>query len=174
MSVHRRFAWSTGALVALLAQPGIAAAQGRFEPVSVDTIGTIRGLQVVTVRDTTQRVCYALFVMQPPVPQGTARDNGGPVSLADAIARRNHQLNELSNAYERSLTTNVPGLPMPDPLRQQAELQIVQSDFERTVRARELELLRDWIEELAGAPRLAVSGPVPCGGDPKPAAPVQK
>jgi hypothetical protein len=171
MSAHRTLGWRAGAIVALLSHAAIGSAQTRFEPLAVDTIGAIRGLQVVTVRDNTQRVCYALFVMQPPAAPAAAADGGATPSLADAIARRNHQLDELSTAYERSLTTNVPGLPMPNPLRQQWELQKVQSEFDRTVRERELRILRDWLEEIAGGPRLAVSGPVPCGGEQKPPAP---
>jgi hypothetical protein len=148
-------------LFALAADPAGLRAQGRFEAVTQDPVVAVPGLQIVTVHDHAQNVCYTVFVMRVARPLANP-SRGEPTSVEDAAARRDHRLSQLSVEFQRGLPGAVPATLGSDPLRYQWEAQKIQSEFERALREAELARLERWLEQIASAPKLAVSGPVAC------------
>src|SRR5206468_3736089 len=165
MSLRRQVLVGSGAAAALLMGGVIVGAQSRFEPVTRDTLSALPGLQIITVRDRAQAVCYTVFMIES---SRVARDAPAfaPPNVQDAAAARDRRLNELSAEFERALPGARPAMVGPDPLKYAWEGQKAQSEFERALRENEFRRLADWLEQIATGPRLAVAGPVPCSATP--------
>jgi hypothetical protein len=56
----------------------------------------------------------------------------------------------------------MPGTLGPDSLKYQWEGQKAQAEFEHVLREAELAPVQALLDQIAGAPRLAVAGPAPC------------
>jgi hypothetical protein len=137
-------------------------AQARFRALGRETFGN---LEVVTMLDTAQNACYLLFVTEPGMRTGSAQDEQ-PYDVSGAAALRDQRLAELNDAYLQSFRTLTPGIAPVTELWYSWEAQKAISDFERVVRENELTWLASQIERAAAGPKLAVSGPAPCGAQP--------
>jgi hypothetical protein len=165
MSRRQRLLVGGSILCALLTGGAELGAQGRFAAVTRDTIAAVPGLQIVTIRDTVQEACYVLFMIEGPrLP--TIQPHAESATLEAAAAFRDHQLQELSTEFERALYAPVPAVPAPNMLRYEWEGQKVQSEFDRAFLESQFARLEDWLAQIAKGPRLAVSGPAPCGPRP--------
>jgi hypothetical protein len=165
MSRRQALLVGASALCALLTGGAELRAQGRFVAVTRDTITAVPGLQIVTIRDTVQEACYVLFMIegaQPPTIQPPADF----ATLEAAAALRDHRLQELSTEFERALFAPVPAVPAPNRLQFEWEGQKAQSEFDRVFLKSEFARLEDWLVLIAHGPKLAVSGPAPCGPPP--------
>jgi hypothetical protein len=138
-----------------------ATAQGRFRAIGNDNIAAAQPLQVVTVRDDAQDVCYLVFLFQPER-SAAGRPDAERVDIAGAITSRDRRLAELSDAYEKAFLTPAPVIPPLNLLRFEWEGWKVQSEYERAVRERELTRLELALERIAAMPAMTVSGPVSC------------
>lgn len=164
MSKRQALLVGASALCALLTGGAELRAQGRFVAVTRDEITAVPGLQVVTIRDTVQEACYVLFMIEgarPPTIQPPEF-----ATLEAAAALRDQRLQELSTEFERALYAPVPAVPAPNTLQYEWEGQKAQSDFDRAFLRSEFARLEDWLAQIAAGPRLAVSGPAPCGATP--------
>ena len=139
----------------------------RFDAARRETVAAIQGLDVVTIRDTVLNACYTLFIMEPAV-QPVRPVRADPASLQDLAEERDRRLSGLLVEYERSQYAAVPGFPVPNPLRYAWEGNKVQGEYERRLRDKEINRLEEQLAHIASAPRLAVTGPVPCGAPPAP------
>jgi hypothetical protein len=146
----------------VLLTSGALGAQARFEAMSRDAVAAVPGLQVITIRDNTLNACYTLFVIDAapplqPLPPIETR------SVQNAAAERDRRLSELSTELEKTRSTVVAGTLGPDILKYEWEGQKVQSEFERVLLENEVTRLEAPLKRIADAPKLAVSGPAPCG-----------
>jgi hypothetical protein len=139
----------------------------RFDAARRETVAAIQGLDVVTIRDTVLNACYTLFIMESVV-QPVRPVRADPASLQDLAEERDRRLSALLVEYERSQYAAVPGFPVPNPLRYAWEGDKVQGEYERRLRDKETNRLEEQLAQIASAPRLAVTGPVPCGAPPAP------
>jgi len=136
-------------------------AQTRFTVLSRETVAIVPTLQVLTIRDAAQDSCYLLFTMDLALP-AAARVPVQPSDVADATARRDRRLADLNRAYEQNFGSQFVGGPA-NILPYQFEAQKIQTDFERVLRNEELTRLEAQLERMLAAPKVAVSGPAPCG-----------
>ncbi len=134
--------------------------QARFEVASRETVGSVSGLEIVTVRDTALNACYTLFVFRP-VPE-LAPPRVDTTTVQEAASERDRKLAALSEEFERGLPGAVPATLGANPLKYEWEGDKVQSDYERLVREREMARLEERLDLIAGEPRIAVAGPAPC------------
>ena len=99
-------------------------------------------------------------------PPQTIQPPADLATLEAAAALRDYRLQELSTEFQRALFAPVPAVPAPNTLQYEWEGQKVQSEFERAFLRSEFARLEDWLAQIARGPRLAVSGPAPCGPTP--------
>jgi hypothetical protein len=141
---------------------GALGAQARFEGMTRDGVAAVPGLQVIMVRDNTLNACYTLFVIDAASPLQALP----PIearSVQNAAAERDRRLSELSTELEKTRSTVVAGTLGPDILKYEWEGQKAQSEFERVLLENEVARLEAPLKRIADAPKLAVSGPAPCG-----------
>jgi hypothetical protein len=136
-------------------------AQGRFRALTRDSVAAVPNLNIVTVHDIVQNACYLVFMVEAPLPAGR-HFNAQSSDVQVAAAWRDRRLAELSESYQQGFGTLYAGTPTPNVLRYAWEAQTVQSEFDRVVRENELAWLEEQLERMAAAPRIAISGPVPC------------
>ena len=147
-------------LVLVLTGATSVAAQDRFQALAADTVSSTPDLQIITVRDSAQGACYLVFMMAPPpLPP---RDRLQPADLAAAAMWRDRKLAEVSSVYEQSFGSQFVGTPA-NVMPYQFEAQKIEGEYQRLVRTTELAWFERQIERVMEAPRLAVSGPAPCG-----------
>jgi hypothetical protein len=110
--------------------PAFAEGPSRFEAVAVESIPSVSGLQVVTIKDNARNACYTTFVMRPP-----QELNQAPSSrTAQAAAARDQRLAELSAAFEKATLDQIPGTaPGPNALAYQWEAEKALNTFALTV-----------------------------------------
>jgi hypothetical protein len=152
-------------VAAVLLTASTAHAQ-RFDAARREAVAAIPGLDVVTIRDTVLNACYTLFIMESAV-QPARPLRADPASVQDLANERDRRLAELLAEYERSQYATVPGFVVPS-LRFAWEGDKVQGEYERRLRDKEIDRLEEQLAHVASAPRLAVTGPVPCGPTPAP------
>jgi hypothetical protein len=150
-------------LCAIATAPASLQAQSRFTLLSRETVAITPTLQVVTIRDAAQGSCYLLFTIDLSLPSPT-RVVAQPTDVAEAAARRDRRFAELNRAYEQSFGSLYVGTPA-NALPYQFEAQKIQMDFERVLREQELTRLEAQLERILTGPKVAVSGPAPCGTD---------
>jgi hypothetical protein len=148
-------------LCALATAPASLQAQARFSMLSRETVAVVPTLQVITIRDAAQNSCYLLFTIDTSLSTANRVDAQTP-DVAGAAARRDHRFADLNRAYEQSFGSLFVGTPA-NALPYQFEAQKIQADFERVVRDEELTRLEAQLERVLAAPKIAVSGPAPCG-----------
>jgi hypothetical protein len=139
----------------------------RFDAARREAVAAIPGLDVIMIRDTVLNACYTLFVMEP-VGESARPLRADPASIPDLANERDRRLAALLAEYEQSQYAAVPGFPVPNPLRYAWEGNKVQSEYERRLRDKEISRLEEQLAHMASTPRLAVTGPVPCGAPPAP------
>jgi hypothetical protein len=164
MSKRQALLVGASVLCALFTGGAELRAQGRFVAVTRDAITAVPGLQIVTIRDTVQEACYVLFMIEGARPP--TQPHAESATLEAAAALRDQRLWELSTDFERALYAPVPAVPAPNMLKYEWEGQKAQSEFDRAFLGSEFARLEDWLAQIAKAPRLAVSGPAPCGPPP--------
>jgi hypothetical protein len=150
-------------LGAITSAPASLHAQTRFTVLARESVATTPTLEILTLRDATQGSCYLLFTLDLSLPSQT-RVVVQPTDVAEAAARRDRRFAELNRAYEQSFGSLYVGTPA-NALPYQFEAQKIQADFERVLREQELTRLEAQLERILTAPKVAVSGPAPCGTD---------
>ncbi len=140
-------------------------AQNRFVAVAHDTIAVVPGLDVVTVRDTAQDVCYVLFTFEG---DRSAAAPNAAASPAAAAAERDRRLQDLAAEFDRSQYNVYPAVPPPNVLKYVFEAQKAESDADRAFIEAEVARIEQSLARLAKLPRIAVGGPAPCGAKPAP------
>ena len=150
-------------LCAIATAPVSLQAQTRFTMLSRETVSLMPTLEVITIRDAAQDSCYQLFTidLSPPSSNRVAIQ---PTDVAEAAARRDRRLVELSRAYEQSFGSLYVATPA-NILPYQFEAQKIQSEFERVLREQELARFEAQLERILTGPKVAVSGPAPCRVD---------
>jgi hypothetical protein len=140
----------------------VLGAESRFKALATDSL--VPGLQIVTMLDTAQGACYLIFLTESDSPRErhfTAQQS----DVDRATTWRDRRLAELSQAYDQAFYAVYPGTPPINVLRFSWEAEKVQSEYERIVRENELAWFEEQLERIALLPRIAVSGPAPCGGE---------
>ena len=133
--------------------------------VTRDALSAVPGLQIITIRDSVQEACYVLFMIEG-ARSATIQPQADLANLEAAAARRDSRLQELSTSFEHALYAPIPAVPAPNMLKYEWEGQKAQSAFDQAFLASQLSRLEDWLVQIAQGPRLAVSGPAPCGSRP--------